>query len=109
MTPPIHNKILDSDIGASQSHLLWEVYVPGADTEIVLPELDKGAPDYPVLINYEPTAPGDAYQYDAQTIELEINTYYMGPRAFDYQSNFLIDDVNMNAWGVSQDSYLIRR
>ena len=108
MTPPIHNKILNSDIGASQAHLLWEVYVPGADTEIVLPELDQSAPDYPVLVNYEPTMPEDAYQYDAHTIELEINTYYMGPRAFNYQSNFKIDDVNMNVWGVSQDSYLIR-
>ncbi len=109
MTPPIHNKILGSDIGASRSHLLWEVYVPSGRNEIVLPDLDALAPDYPVLRNYEPTKAGAAYQYSEDTIELEINAYYMGPKPFDYHSNFLIDDVNMNAWGVSQDSYLIKR
>ena len=109
MTPPIHNKLLNSDIGSSQAHLLWEVYVPAPLSEIVLPELSPEAPDYPVLVNYAPTSPGDAYQYDAETIELEINPYYMGPRAYNYNSNFLIDDINMNAWAVSQDSYLIRR
>ncbi len=108
MTPPIHNKILDSDIGASQAHLLWEVYVPGNQSDIVLPDLDKSAPDYPVLRNYEPTSGGEAYQYDSHTIELEISPYYMGPKKFNYNADFLIDDVNMNAWGVSQDSYLFR-
>ena len=108
MTPPIHNKILDSDIGASQAHLLWEVYVPGNQSDIVLPDLDKSAPDYPVLRNYEPTSGGEAYQYDSNTIELEISPYYMGPKKFNYNADFLIDDVNMNAWGVSQDSYLFR-
>ncbi|MBO4350809.1 MAG: hypothetical protein J6A01_07695 [Proteobacteria bacterium] len=108
MTPPIHNKILNSDIGASQAHLLWEVYVPGARSDIVLPDLDKSAPDYPVLHNYEPTSGDEAYQYDAHTIELEISPYYMGPKKFNYNADFLIDDVNMNAWGVSQDSYLFR-
>ena len=107
MTPPIHNELLNSDIGASQSHPLWEVYVPAPYHQIVLPTLDTSAPDYPVLVNYAPTVPGDAYQYDAHTVELEINAYYMGPRSFNYQADFRIDDVNMNAWAVSQDSYLI--
>ncbi len=106
MTPPIHNKILSSDIGSSQAHLLWEVYVPAPKTSIVLPKLDESAPDYPVLINYAPTKPGDAYQYGEHTIELEISPYYMGPREFNYNSSFMLDDINMNAWAVSQDSYL---
>lgn len=107
MTPPVHNKILNSDIGSSQAHLLWEIFIPSPDTEFVLPELDKSAPDYPVLINYAPTSDSDAYQYGIHTIELEISSYYMGPKNFNYNSNFLLDDINMNAWGVSQDSYLI--
>ena len=52
MTPPIHNKILNSDIGASQAHLLWEIYVPSPYREVVLPSLSEQAPDYPVLVNY---------------------------------------------------------
>ena len=107
MTPPIHNELLNSDIGASQSHPLWEVYVPAPAQQIVLPTLDPTAPDYPVLRNYAPTVPGDAYQYGPNTVELEINAYYMGPRTFNYQADFRIDDINMNAWAVSQDSYLI--
>ena len=107
MTPPIHNKLLDSDIGASQAHLLWEVFVPAPKTDIVLPELDVQAPDYPVLVNYAPTDADDAYQYGPHTIEIEISPYYMGPKAFDFNTDFLIDDVNMNAWAVSQDSYLV--
>ena len=107
MTPPIHNKILDSDIGASQAHLLWEVYVPSPTRQIVLPTLDVSAPDYPVLKNYAPTTESDPYQYAESTIELEINAYAMSPSDFHYNANFLIDDVNMNARAVSQDSYLI--
>ena len=107
MTPPIHNKILNSDIGASQAHPLWEIYVPAPKTSITLPRLPASAPDYPVLVNHAPTVPGDAYQYAADTVELEINAYKMGPRPFDYHANFLIDDVNMNSMAVSQDSYLI--
>lgn len=107
MTPPVHNKILNSDIGASQAHLLWEVYVPAPYREVVLPRLHERAPDYPVLVNYEPTTKEDAYQYDEKTIELEINAYYMGPKVFDYRRNFFFEDVNINAQGVSQDSYLI--
>ena len=106
MTPPVHNKLLSSDIGASQAHLLWEVYVPAPKHSVVLPNLDASAPDYPVLVNYAPTDADDAYQYGEHTIELEISPYYMGPRPFDYNKNFLLDDINMNAWGVSQDSYL---
>lgn len=107
MTPPIHNKILGSDIGASQSHPLWEIYVPAPATSITLPALEPSAPDYPVLVNYAPSSKDDAYHYDKNTIELEINAYYMGPAPFDYNANFLTNDVNMNAWSVSQDSYLI--
>ncbi|MBQ9396365.1 MAG: hypothetical protein IJU23_12755 [Proteobacteria bacterium] len=107
MTPPIHNKILNSDIGSSQAHLLWEIFVPSPDTEFVLPKLDLSAPDYPVLVNYAPTSGTEAYQYGPHTVELEISSYYMGPKSFNYHSNFLLDDINMNAWGVSQDSYLI--
>lgn len=107
MTPPIHNKLLNSDIGASQAHLLWEIYVPAPKTDIVLPDLEKTAPDYPVLVNYAPTTANDAYQYGPNTIEIEISPYYMGPKTFDFNTDFLIEDVNMNAWAVSQDSYLV--
>ena len=117
MTPPAHVHLdnasdLDApfptsfDVGASRSHLLWEIYVPSGVREIVLPDLDPDAPDYPVLRNYAPTAPDAAYQYGPDTVELEINAYSMGPAPFRYTS-FRIDDVNMNAQAVSQDSYLI--
>lgn len=107
MTPPIHNKLLNSDIGASQAHLLWEIMVPAPIREITLPKLSPDAPDYPVLRNYAPTTATDAYQYAEDTIELEINAYKMGPGAYDYNTNFLFSDMNMNSSGVSQDSYLI--
>lgn len=107
MTPPIHNKILNSDIGASQAHLLWEIYVPSPYREVVLPSLSEQAPDYPVLVNYEPTTKDAAYQYDETTIELEINAYYMGPKHFDYERDFCFEDVNVHSLSVSQDSYLI--
>lgn len=107
MTPPIHNKILNSDIGASQAHLLWEIYVPSPYREVVLPSLSEQAPDYPVLVNYEPTTKDAAYQYDETTIELEINAYYMGPKHFDYERDFCFEDVNIHSLSVSQDSYLI--
>jgi hypothetical protein len=108
MTPPIHNKILDSDIGSSRAHLLWEIYVPSPNRSLALPRLSPEAPDYPVLVNYEPTTPDDAYQYDAETIEFEINAYVMGPNPFDYNVNFMATDVNLNAAIVSQDSWLFR-
>ncbi|MCL2325168.1 MAG: thrombospondin type 3 repeat-containing protein [Proteobacteria bacterium] len=107
LVPPVRNLVLNCDIGASQSHLLWEVYVPMPRQRIELPALTPSAPDYPVLRNPEPTGPGATYQYGARTIELEINAYRMGPRSFDYRRNFLWEDVNMNASAVSQDSYLI--
>ena len=107
MTPPVHNKILNSDIGASQAHLLWEIYVPAPYREVVLPSLSEQAPDYPVLVNYEPTTKDAAYQYDETTIELEINAYYMGPKHFDYERDFCFEDVNIHSSSVSQDSYLI--
>lgn len=108
MTPPIHNKILDSDIGSSRAHLLWEIYVPSPNRSLALPRLSPEAPDYPVLVNYEPTTPEAAYQYDAETIEFEINAYVMGPNPFDYNVNFMATDVNLNAAIVSQDSWLFR-
>ena len=108
MTPPIHNKILDSDIGSSRSHLLWEIYDPAPNRTLALPRLSPEAPDYPVLVNYEPTGEDAAYHYDAQTIEFELNAYVMGPAPFDYNRNFMATDVNMNAAMVSQDSWLFR-
>lgn len=107
LVPPVHNRLLNCDIGASRPHLLWEVFVPMPRQRIALPALTSSAPDYPVLRNPEPTGPGATYQYGARTIELEINVYRMGPRSFDYRRNFLWEDVNMNASAVSQDSYLI--
>ncbi len=108
MTPPSYNAILDTSIGASRAHLLWELYVPSPHNEVRIPELDKSAPDYPVLVNYEPTKAGSRLKYDKNTLELEINAYRMGPKAFDYSSNFMLSDVNLNAQSVSQDSYLFR-
>ncbi len=106
MTPPIHNKILNSDIGSSRSHLLWEIIVPTADQSLNLPKLSPEAPDYPVLVNYEPTNEQAAYQYGPNTIEFELNAYVMGPKPFQYDKNFLATDINMNAAIVSQDSWL---
>ena len=108
MTPPIHNLILDSDIGASRAHLLWEIYVPSPNRSLEIPRLSPEAPDYPVLVNYEPTSPDAVYQYDEKTIEFELNAYVMGPSPFDYNRNFMATDLNLNAAMVSQDSWLFR-
>ena len=106
MTPPIHNKILDSDIGSSRAHLLWELFIPSPSRSVSLPKLSLQAPDYPVLVNYEPTDGNDAYQYGPTSIEFELNAYVMGPSTFNYNRNFMATDVNMNAAIVSQDSWL---
>lgn len=108
MTPPTHNAILNASIGSSRAHLLWEFYVPAPDTEMQIPRLDPSAPDYPVLVNYEPSAEGAHFVYDEHSFELEVNAYRMGPNPFDYTSNFMLTDVNLNAESVSQDSYLFR-
>ena len=107
MTPPVHNLLLGTDIGSSQAHPLWEVFVPSGVRSIRLPSLSTSAPDYPVLVIYVPSSPNDTYTYGEHTIEIEINAYFMGPKAFHYNSDFLVSDTNMATRGCSQDSFLI--
>ncbi len=108
MTPPVHNKILDTDIGSSRAHLLWEIIVPSPTRSVPLPKLSPLAPDYPVLVNYEPTKPGDAYQYASDTIEFELNAYVMRSEDFDYNRDFAAADINRKSAIVSQDSWLFK-
>jgi len=108
MTPPVHNKILDTDIGSSRAHLLWEIIVPSPNRSVQLPKLSPTAPDYPVLVNYEPTREGDAYQYASDTIEFELNAYVMRSDTFDYNRDFAASDINCKSAIVSQDSWLFK-
>ena len=109
MTPPPYNSFTRTDLGGPRSHLLWEIHVPGHRTSVKLPELPLDAPGQPILRNPEPShqATNVTYRYAGDTLELEINAYTLGAaKPFDYNDDFLLSDVNLQALAVSQDSYL---
>lgn len=113
MTPAIPNPGKTGwTIGGPRSHALWELYVPGDRREITLPALPADAPGQPILRNPLPNLDDEGvYQhYDEDTLEIELNVYALGTeeKPFDYGDDFLFSDVNLNATGVSQDSYLFR-
>jgi len=113
MTPPPPSPIAGNTLGGARSHPLWDLYVPAPRTEILLPQVPEQELGWPpLLVNPQPSL-GDAaalLQYDAQTIEIEINAAVLGAsgKNFNYNEDFLLSDINLHASHLSQDSYLVR-
>ena len=113
MTPAIVNPLIPNlTVGGPRSHMVWEVYVPQGQSRFCLPDLPADAPGQPVLRNHAPTGPADEallQHYDEDVLELELNLYVLGiEKTFDYGDGFYLEDLNLNAATVSQDSYLFR-
>ena len=110
MTPPTVNTLIPTlTLGGPRSHMLWEVYVPGSKREVTLPELPADAPGQPVLWNPDPSDDNDDvnHHYAEDVLEVEINIYELGTsKPFDYNDDFQLSDLNLEAKAVSQDSYL---
>jgi len=102
-------------LGGPESHVLWELFVPGARTAIELPVFPPDAEVRPVLRNLEPTTsptddtPEPPQHYADTTIEIELNAYLLGAsgKTFDYNANFEYSDVNLSCDVVSQDSFVV--
>ena len=48
-----------------------------------------------------------AFRYGEETLEIEFNAYLMGDgKPFDFNNDFLLEDLNLTSHSVSQDSYL---
>lgn len=112
LTPP-SRLILDESftVGGPDSHMLWEIYVPGDQREVTLPPIPDDAPGWPLLANPLPSTDWTDvnHHYDEDTLELEINVYQLGAeKTYEYNRDFLLTDLNLEAIGVSQDSYLFR-
>jgi hypothetical protein len=84
MTPAPKNGLVSGySIGGPDSHKLWETVVDGQ-------------------VNA-------AYRYGPDTLEVEFNAYLMGDgKPWDYNDNFLFEDLNLASHSVSQDSYLFK-
>jgi hypothetical protein len=120
MTPPPYSEMLETNVGGAKAHSLWELFLPGDSTEVVLPSLPDDAPVQPFLFNPAPSVKEDdpnedpekediRLYFDATTLEAEINIYRLGAtKPFNYGDNFRFSDVNLEALGVSQDSFLFR-
>ncbi len=112
LTPPPASPVEGHSIGGAQSHALWDLYVPGSRTEIELPKIPEDLPGYPLLRNPLPSLddPAATYHFAPDAVEVEFNACLLGSggKAFDYGRNFLIEDVNLHASHLSQDSYLVR-
>ena len=112
MTPSTVNTLIPTlTLGGPRSHMLWEVYVPGSSREVTLPVLPAEAPGQPVLLNPDPSDDRDDvnHTYAEDVLELEINLYELGTtKTFNYNNDFQLSDLNLEAKAVAQDSYLFR-
>ena len=57
-----------------------------------------------------PDDPQAPQHYGKDDLEVEFNAYIFGAtdKEFDYNRDFLFSDINMEASGVSQDSYIFK-
>lgn len=109
LTPPPPSPIQGFTIGAPRSHPLWDLYVPATRHSVTLPALPLDAPGWPLLRNPRPSelGPDVAYAYGPDVVEIELNAVVLGAggKPFEYSRDFLVEDVNVHASHLSQDSY----
>jgi len=115
LTPAPRGLVPGYSIGGPTSHKLWETVVDGHVFSFQLPELppdiytDASGQPVDLLRNRVPSLELEnaAYRYGEGTLEVEFNAYLMGDgKAFDFNDNFLLEDLNLSSHSVSQDSYL---
>ena len=112
MTPAPVNKLKPGwCVGGPPSHCLWELLIAPGITSVRLPDMHSIDPSLPELKNPLPTdkAKGVNQHYDEDTLEVELNSYYIRPhmgKVFDMNRGFLYRYYNLHALGVGQDSYL---
>jgi len=86
--------------------------VPATRQSVTLPELPPDAPGWPLLRNPRPSTPSPdvPYSYGADVLEVELNAVVLGAggKPFEYARDFLVEDVNLHASHLSQDSYPVR-
>jgi hypothetical protein len=101
-----------SSIGGPASHKLWEFVVHSNVTELSLPRLPADLyGDEGLLVNRVPSLDNVlvAHHFAEDTIEVEFSAYRMGVhKSFDFNRDFLFEDMNMDSAAVSQDSYPVR-
>jgi hypothetical protein len=117
LTPAPKGLVKGYSIGGPNSHKLWETVVDGHIFSFELPELppdiytDSDGNPVELLGNPAPTLTLEnvAFRYGEETLEVEFNAYLMGDgKAFDFNDNFLLEDLNLTSHSVSQDSYLFK-
>jgi hypothetical protein len=115
LTPAPKGLVKGYSIGGPDSHKLWETVVDGHIFSFNLPDLppdiytDSDGKSLVLLRNPIPTLDLEnvAFRYGEETLEVEFNAYLMGDgKAFDFNDNFLLEDLNLTSYSVSQDSYL---
>ncbi len=115
LTPAPKGLIPGYSIGGPNSHKLWETVVDGHIFSFELPELppdiytDAEGNSLKLLRNPVPTIDLEnvAFRYGEETLEIEFNAYLMGDgKPFDFNNDFLLEDLNLTSHSVSQDSYL---
>lgn len=115
MTPAPKGLVPGYSIGGPDSHKLWETIVDGHIFSFELPALPADiytdAEGNPVELLRNPAPSLDfknaAYRYGEGTLEVEFNAYLMGDgKDYDFNDNFLLEDLNLSSHSVSQDSYL---
>ncbi len=109
LLPAPQNPIVPGySIGGPESHKLWEVVAPGNVTEVVLPVLPPALYPDGLLKNPAPSLddPKALQRFGPHTLEVEFNAYLMGEvEPFSYNDGFQLDEMNLNSFSVSQDSY----
>ncbi len=118
MTPAPRNGLVKGySVGGPDSHKLWETIIDGHISSFSLPRLPKGLytddDGNPVSLLANPAPSLDlanaAYRYGPKTLEVEFNAYLMGDhKVYDFNDNFLLEDLNLTSHSVSQDSYLFK-
>ena len=115
LTPAPWGLVPGYSIGGPTSHKLWETVVDGHIFSFTLPELpadiytDATGKPVELLRNPIPSLgfANAAYRYGEATLEVEFNAYLMGDgKPYDFNDNFLLEDLNLSSHSVSQDSYL---
>jgi len=111
LTPAPESMMPGYSIGGPDSHKLWDIVVHPAITSFRLPVLPPDLYSGNLLVNPAPSIDNSnaPQRYDENTLELEISAYLMGDgKTFQFNDDFLLNDLNMHSRSVSQDSYPVR-